>query len=136
MGNPPANVGFNPWSSKTPQVIEWQSLCLTTPKPVLRSLGAAATEAMDPRNRALQQEKSPQHEARIPQLQRSPCYPQLEKSSSSTEDPAQPKINALKTSKGLCEPQFTCASPEIAECISAHFGDGCIFVLENENYGS
>ena len=48
MGNPPANVGFNPWSSKTPQVIERQSPCLTTPKPVLRSLGAAATEAHGP----------------------------------------------------------------------------------------
>ena len=48
MGNLPANAGFNPWSRKIPQAMEQQSLHLTTPEPVLRSPGAAATEVPTP----------------------------------------------------------------------------------------
>ena len=41
------------------------------------------------------QEKPPQWEACAPQLESSPCYLQLEKSPSTSEDPAQPKINKI-----------------------------------------
>ena len=46
-----------------------------------------------PRAHPLQQEKPAQWEARAPQLGSSPHLPQLEKSPSSNEEPAQPKIN-------------------------------------------
>ena len=48
-----------------------------------------------PRGRALQLEKPLQWEARALQVDSSPHSPQLEKSSHSSEDPAQPKINEV-----------------------------------------
>ena len=45
-----------------------------------------------PRTCALQQDKPLQWEARIPQLESSSCFQQLEKSPRNNEDPAQPKI--------------------------------------------
>ena len=46
-----------------------------------------------------QQEKPPQWEAHVPQRESSPCSGPLEKSPSSNEDPAQPKINKLYLKK-------------------------------------
>ena len=48
-----------------------------------------------PRGRALQLEKPPQWEAHALQVESSPHSPQLEKSSHSSEDPAQPEINKI-----------------------------------------
>jgi len=48
---------------------------------------------MHPRAFAVQQEKPPQGKACTVQPESSPCWQQLEKSPSSNEDPAQPKIN-------------------------------------------
>ena len=43
--------------------------------------------------RALPQEKTLEREAQAPNLESSPCLPQLEKSLCNYEDPAQPKVN-------------------------------------------
>ena len=72
--------GSDPWS------VEQLSQCTTTIKSVLYSLGAATREAHAPRGRALQPEKLLQWEAQALQL---------EKSSHSSEDPAQTKTNKL-----------------------------------------
>ena len=46
--------GFDPWSGKTPYVLEQLSLCPTTIEPVLWSQGTATTEPMRPRSHAPQ----------------------------------------------------------------------------------
>ena len=72
---------FDPWPGKIPRAKEHLS---PTIEPVLYSPCATAAEAC-----ALQQEKPLQYEACAPRLESSPCFPQLEKSQSSKEDPAQ-----------------------------------------------
>ena len=72
---------FDPWSEKIPHASEQLSPCTTT------------TEAPMPRAHAPHQEKSPQWEAHALQQESSSCLPQLEKSLSSNEDTAEPKIN-------------------------------------------
>ena len=49
--------GFDPWSGKIPHVVEQPSFYAATTEPVLWSLGAATTEAHEPRACGLQQEK-------------------------------------------------------------------------------
>ena len=58
------------------------SPCTATLEPVLKSLAAqllstqaVSTEACEPRDHALQQEKQRQREALSPQLDSSPCLP-------------------------------------------------------------
>ena len=59
---------------------------------------AASTEAHVPRACA-PQEKPLQWEGQKPQLESSPCLPQLEKACEQRECPAQPKINKWKSFK-------------------------------------
>ena len=79
-------------------------------KPLCRNYWAHVWQLlkpMNPRSHALQQEKPLQWEACTLQLESSPHSPQLEKSSCSNRDPAQPKINARKTLQSgptLCHP--------------------------------
>ena len=93
--------GFNPWSGKIPHASEqlspWAttvlfSLCSRAQEPQLLSPGAALLKPACPRACARQQENPLWREARTPQLESSPCSPQLEKSSRSNKDPAQPKM--------------------------------------------
>ena len=70
------------------------SLCATTTKPELTSLGAATAEAqVCPRAHALRQVKPPKREAHRSQLESSPRSLQPEKSPQSNEDPAQARIS-------------------------------------------
>ena len=62
-------------------------------EPQLLSLRATTTEARTPRARALQQEKTPQWEARAPQLRVAPARRNWRKPPGINEDPTQPKIN-------------------------------------------
>ena len=83
--------GSDHWSREIPRVAEQLSpqllsLCSRAWKPQL-------LKPMCPRAHAQQQEKSPQWEARTPQLEHSPYLLQLEKSLCSNKDPAWPKIN-------------------------------------------
>ena len=80
--NLPANardMGFDPWSGKTPHVGEQLSLWDTTIEPVLWSLEATTTETHVPRASARQQEKPVQWEARALRLGSTPHSPQPEK---------------------------------------------------------
>ena len=86
--NPPASArdtGSIPDRERN-YATEQLNLCTTSTAPVLSSPGAITTEPTCPGAQALQQEKPAQIES-------SPHSSQLESSSSSNEDPAQPKIN-------------------------------------------
>ena len=98
--NPPGRqdrrCGFDPLSGKIPQAVEHQSPCTTTIEPVLWSPAATTAEPTwcnywSPRAHAPQQEKPLQWKAQAPQLESSPCSPQLGKSLQSEEDRALPK---------------------------------------------
>ena len=97
--------GLDPWSEKIPRAAEHRGLCAATtePRTTTTEPRTATTEpcattagACAPGACALQQERPPQREACEPQLEGAPhparCLLQLEKSPSSNEDPAQPKI--------------------------------------------
>ena len=82
---------FDPWSRKIPRAKGQLSLYIQ-----LLSLFSGAQESQLlqpklPRACALQQEKTPQWEAPILQLESSPCSPKLEKNPSSNKDPAKGK---------------------------------------------
>ena len=87
IGNLSGNVGdigFNPWSRKSPHSAEQLSLCATTTEPALYSPRATPTKTHVPRAHALQQEKPTQQEA--------PAHCSQRKPMPSKEDVAQPKI--------------------------------------------
>ena len=69
------------------------SLCSRAGEPLLLSHVPQLLKPECPRACALKQEKPPQRETHTPQPESSPCGPQLEKSSHSNKDPAQPKVN-------------------------------------------
>ena len=90
--------GFNPRSRKISLVAKQLSPCATTVESVLQGPGGATTQLTcgnywSPSTLAHtpQKEKSPQWEASTPQLESSPCLPQLEKSLCGNENPAWPK---------------------------------------------
>ena len=68
--------------------------CWEAAMPVFLSLAAKTTEHVATTTEACapQQEKPLQWEVYAPQLEISPCLPQLEKSPGSSKDPVQPKI--------------------------------------------
>ena len=69
----------------------------TKPAPQLLSLRATTTKAQVPRACALQQEKTPQGEARALQRRVAPACHSLRKPVRGNEDPVQPKINKIKS---------------------------------------
>ena len=91
---------FYPWSGKIPHATEWLSLvpqllslCSRVQEPQLLSPCAHLLTSACLRACAQQKETPPQWEACTPQLERTPCSLQREKSPRSSEDPAQAKIN-------------------------------------------
>ena len=62
-----------------PHAVEQLRQRATTTEPVLQSPGATTTKPTHPRAHVSQQEKPPQQETCSPQLESSPCFPQLEK---------------------------------------------------------
>ena len=79
--------GFNPWSRKIPHAAGQLSPCATTTDPVCS------------RARVLQQEKPPQGEACVLQLESSPHWPQLEKARAQQWRPSAAKNDKLITFK-------------------------------------
>ena len=85
--NPPADArdrDLIPWSGKIPHALEQQSL------------GAVTTEPVCPRVQALRQDKPPQWEAHVPQLEGSHHLPQLQakkKARAATKTENSPQIN-------------------------------------------
>ena len=74
--------------------------CHKAAKPVCHhfwvALEPGGCNCWSPCAHAAQQENPLQWEAQTPQLDSSPCFPQLEKSPHSNEDPERPKINNFK----------------------------------------
>ena len=89
--------------TRVQSLVRDDSICCGATKPVYHEHWICALEArncnllkpMCPRACTLQQEKPPQWEAPALQLESSPCSSQQEKTPSSSEDPAQPKINKI-----------------------------------------
>ena len=91
--SPPAsagNTGSIPWSGKIPHAMGHLSPWAT------------ATEPRSPRACALQQEKAPKWEAPAPQLESSPCSPQLEKARTQQQRPRTAKNKHINTKKPHC----------------------------------
>ena len=85
--------GFDLWSTRMPHAKEQLTLCATTIELCSRAQEPQLLKPPHPRACALQQEKPLQWEAHAPQLESSPCSPQLETSLRSDKGPAQPEIN-------------------------------------------
>ena len=66
---------FHHWAGKIPHTLGELSSCIITIELALQSLWAATTEAHVPRAHALQQEKPPQWEAHVSQLESRPHSP-------------------------------------------------------------
>ena len=77
--------------------MEQPSLCAAMTEPVLQSLGAPTTEPCNYWNpQAMPCNKEATARGSLHATTREyPCWPQLEKSLRSNEDPAQPKINKI-----------------------------------------
>ena len=73
-------LGFDPCPGKMPHAKKKLSPCATTTEPAFWSLWDATTDALEPRDRDLQQENPPQWET-CTQLESRLCAPRLEKSS-------------------------------------------------------
>ena len=69
--------GFDPWSGKIPHAIRQLSPCPMTPESVFKSPWATTTAAHVPGAYAVQQEKPPQWETHVAQLE-NPHSPQPE----------------------------------------------------------
>ena len=85
--------GFDPWVGKILHAMEQLSLCSTNTEPLLYSLGAATTEARRPQSLCSAAREAPTVRSLHTAKKSRPHSPPLEKSPSSSEDPAQPKIN-------------------------------------------
>ena len=109
-----------PWSREA-WVPHPSSLCSRAWEPRPLRPRAAAAEAWHPRARAPLQERPPPWKARAPQLQGSPRLLHLERSSISSEDPAQP-LNKLKKQTLLYIYTCVCVCKEMKSKLKSQWG--------------
>ena len=92
--------GSNPWSGKSPHVMEQVSLCTTTTVSVLQSPEATTTEAHSPWSPCSITREASAMTDQCTATRETPLLAATEKKNPcSSEDPAQPKINNLKKNK-------------------------------------